>query len=527
MRDSAETNAIAFSPDGTKILTGGTDGAARLWDVATGKPIGAPMQHRQRINTVAFSPDALGQFLLIGCADGSARIWDAATRKPLGPPLLQSRPLMTATFLPDGNSFLTTAADGQTRRWDVPMPLKDGPDQLALRLQVHTGLEIGPGQTLARLASEEWRDHAQKLDAAEGSVRVLDDRQYHDGFRARDDEQGRWPLLRCAWHPRSADCCRCRAFIDWLRLCARALHGWELDGQRKRADADCAEALKRGSSADLLRWYQYQALECRKSKRWPIALAYLDRALALDPNGPSPLMPSAFANSTKSSARPRIAKSTCCVAVQGADSIFLARLADEHASRGQWENAKAALALADERGPTSLSVKHRLALALLKTSDPAGYRRICARALEGVAQGVQETGIGYANKVAWLCALGPDAVDDFSQPIALAEKALADARPQARPDVLNTLGAVLFRASRYKDAIARLEESIQLRKGPGVVHDWVFLCMAHHRLDEFPEARKYLREIEARQSNPPMGWERLEVDLLCNEAKALASRAGR
>ena len=40
--------AVAFSPDGTKIATASWDRTARLWDAATGKPLGTPMKHDER-----------------------------------------------------------------------------------------------------------------------------------------------------------------------------------------------------------------------------------------------------------------------------------------------------------------------------------------------------------------------------------------------------------------------------------------------------------------------------------------------
>ena len=75
---------VAFSPDGKTVLTGSHDKTARLWDAATGRPLGLPMTHQGAVRAVAFSPD--GKTVLTGSADKTARLWDAATGRPLGPP---------------------------------------------------------------------------------------------------------------------------------------------------------------------------------------------------------------------------------------------------------------------------------------------------------------------------------------------------------------------------------------------------------------------------------------------------------
>ncbi len=45
MAASGQVLSVAFSPDGKTILTGSQDKTARLWDAATGRPIGPPMPH--------------------------------------------------------------------------------------------------------------------------------------------------------------------------------------------------------------------------------------------------------------------------------------------------------------------------------------------------------------------------------------------------------------------------------------------------------------------------------------------------
>ena len=73
--------AVAFSPDGKTVLTGSDDNTARLWDAASGEPLGKTMQHRHSVVAVAFSPN--GKTVLTGSGDWTARLWDAATGEPV------------------------------------------------------------------------------------------------------------------------------------------------------------------------------------------------------------------------------------------------------------------------------------------------------------------------------------------------------------------------------------------------------------------------------------------------------------
>jgi len=66
--------SLAFSPDGSQILVGHSDGSVCLWDVAAHALIGPPWQaHADFVTTVAFSPD--GQTIATGSADRTIRRW--------------------------------------------------------------------------------------------------------------------------------------------------------------------------------------------------------------------------------------------------------------------------------------------------------------------------------------------------------------------------------------------------------------------------------------------------------------------
>lgn len=48
--------SVAFSPDGTRIVSGSSDKTLRLWDATSGQSIGAPLRgHEDWVLSVAFS----------------------------------------------------------------------------------------------------------------------------------------------------------------------------------------------------------------------------------------------------------------------------------------------------------------------------------------------------------------------------------------------------------------------------------------------------------------------------------------
>ena len=70
--------SVAYSPDGTRLLTAGRDAQIRTWDVAAGYALaGTVPAHMYTINHLAFSPD--GRYLASCSLDKSIKLWDAAT----------------------------------------------------------------------------------------------------------------------------------------------------------------------------------------------------------------------------------------------------------------------------------------------------------------------------------------------------------------------------------------------------------------------------------------------------------------
>ncbi|MHC5541648.1 WD40 repeat domain-containing protein, partial [Singulisphaera rosea] len=71
---SDEVYAVAFHPDGSRLASGGRDGAVWLWDVARGVDVVRLPGHGSYIWSLAFSPD--GATLASGSWDTTVRLWD-------------------------------------------------------------------------------------------------------------------------------------------------------------------------------------------------------------------------------------------------------------------------------------------------------------------------------------------------------------------------------------------------------------------------------------------------------------------
>ena len=107
----------SFSPDGKRVVTGSSDGRARVWNALSGEPLTNPTVYHSTIFNVRFSAD--GTQLLTASADGVAELLNASTGQRLPPAMRQKNSVLTATFSPDGNHILTASADGTARLWDA------------------------------------------------------------------------------------------------------------------------------------------------------------------------------------------------------------------------------------------------------------------------------------------------------------------------------------------------------------------------------------------------------------------------
>jgi WD40 repeat protein len=117
-KDLYGVNAVAFSPDGTRLLTAGHDSwAMKLFDAATGQKLSSLNGHSQEILSAAFSPD--GKLMASGDRAQIAIIWDAQTGARLFDLKGHSQGIYALTFTPDSKRLLTASFDQSIRIWDA------------------------------------------------------------------------------------------------------------------------------------------------------------------------------------------------------------------------------------------------------------------------------------------------------------------------------------------------------------------------------------------------------------------------
>ncbi|KAJ1797476.1 U3 small nucleolar RNA-associated protein, partial [Coemansia sp. RSA 2399] len=185
-----DINSIRISPNNDIFATGSQDKTAKIWDVATGKPLGTLQGHRRGVWNIAFSP--VDRVVATTSGDRMVKLWSLSDYSCLKTFEGHTNSVLCVEFMTKGTQLMTTGSDGLIKLWNI----KDG--ECILTLDKHES-KIW---TLAKESSEAfvatggadstiyiWKDTTQeemdRLHTEE--AKVLEQQQALDNFlRAKD-----------------------------------------------------------------------------------------------------------------------------------------------------------------------------------------------------------------------------------------------------------------------------------------------------------------------------------------------------
>ena len=107
--------AVSFSPDGSLLASGSSDGTILLWDMRSRERV-ATLGHTDGVAAVSFSPD--GSLLASGSSDGTILLWDMRSRERVAT-LGHTDGVAAVSFSPDGSLLASGSSDGTILLWDM------------------------------------------------------------------------------------------------------------------------------------------------------------------------------------------------------------------------------------------------------------------------------------------------------------------------------------------------------------------------------------------------------------------------
>jgi WD40 repeat protein/serine/threonine protein kinase len=109
--------AVAITPDGQQIVSGGYDNTLRVWDLASGKCLHTLEGHIEDVTIVAITQD--GRQVVSGSFDNMLRVWDLESGECLRILKGHAKGVSAVAILPDGRQVVSGSLDNTLRVWNL------------------------------------------------------------------------------------------------------------------------------------------------------------------------------------------------------------------------------------------------------------------------------------------------------------------------------------------------------------------------------------------------------------------------
>lgn len=106
-----------------------------------------------------------GRLVLTGSDDRTARLWDAATGQPIGPAFLHERQVWFVAIAPNGRSMISGGQERRGHLRDVPRPMDLPADEVEPAVQAATGMELLDDGSLQVLGADGWQSRREQSPA--------------------------------------------------------------------------------------------------------------------------------------------------------------------------------------------------------------------------------------------------------------------------------------------------------------------------------------------------------------------------
>lgn len=202
-----------------------------------------------------------------------------------------------------------------------------------------------------------------------------------------------------------------------------------------------------------------------------------------------------------------------------------------YASLGDWKQAADHFEEAIAHPNCGIEPYINRAYLHLRSGELEAYQDLCKVALKKFESATEPA---TTNSLIWMCCLHPSATDSVSKLVDRAKAALAKANATEREDLINTVGAALFRTGKVEESIKYFDESVKYQGTGGYFEDWLFLALAHFKQGHQDVAKDYflkatfslpkLSDGETLSDGRKVDWRiRVEIQTLYDEVKKTLS----